>query len=139
MAVPIERMEYAARSFANLWVDSTIEPAGALDQVRQLYRDDAVFISPNPPRISSEFETILHGRDQIMKYHDVCMKRFPAGSARTIAIMFGIDMAIWVYEAKLTNAVMADVLLFDEHGMIETQRVTSAGLQPGEPPGLRHG
>ena len=123
-----KNMEYAARTFANLFVDENVEPKVALDRVRPLYRDDAIFISPNPPKISPEFGMILNGRDEIMKYHQACMELFPAGSAITKDIIFGVNMAIWIYEAKLTNVVMADVLLFDEDGLIETQRVTLAGL-----------
>lgn len=131
MSVSIERMESAARAFANLFDDPDVKQAEALDRVARLYREDATFISPNPPEISLEFGTTLHGRDEIMKYHETCMNLFPAGSARTIDIISGIDMAIWVYQAKLTNVTMADVLLFDENGLIETQRVTSQGALNG--------
>jgi hypothetical protein len=133
MAVSIERMGYVARFFANLFDDPGVEPIAALELVRQHYREDANFISPNPPHISSEFGTTLNGRDEIMKYHEVCMEIFPAGCANTIDIISGLNMAIWVYEAKLTKMVAADVLLFDEEGMIEFQRVTSGGVNPEYP------
>lgn len=129
MAVPIERMEYAAKAFASLWVDNKVQINEARNLVGPLYREDAVFISPNPPLISSEFGKTLNGRDEIMKYHEACMKIYPTRSVSTKHFLFGIDLAIWVYEPIRLNIVMADILLFDEDGLIETQRVTSAGLE----------
>lgn len=127
MAVSTERMEYVAKSFAHLFDDPDVEMAEALEKVRPCYTKDAIFISPNPPYFSPEFGTILNGRDEIMKYHETCMSKFPAGPATTIDIIFGINMAIWFYKGKFTNVNMADVMLFDEDGLIETQRVTSQG------------
>jgi hypothetical protein len=129
MAVSIEKMEHAAKTFAALWVDNKIKLDEARSLVGPLYREDAVFISPNPPLISSEFGTTLNGRDEIMKYHEKCMELYPDRSVTTKHYLFGINLAIWVYEPIRLNVVMADLLFFDEDGLIETQRVTSAGLK----------
>src|SRR5262245_27840534 len=129
MSVTIEKMEYAAKTFASLWVDNKITPNEARNLVGPLYREDAIFISPNPPLISSEFKTTLNGRDEIMKYHEACMRLYPTRSVSTKHFLFGINLALWVYEPIRLKMVMADILLFDRDGLIETQRVTSAGLE----------
>lgn len=54
MPVSIEVMDYAARTFASLWEDNTVQVDEAHRLVAPLYREDAVFISPNPPLISPE-------------------------------------------------------------------------------------
>jgi hypothetical protein len=130
VAAPMDRMEYAAKTFASLWVDDKIRIDEARDLVGPLYREDAVFISPNPPLISAEFGTTLNGRDEIMKYHETCMKVYPTRAVSTKYFLFGINLALWVYEPIRRAIPMADILLFDQDGLIEMQRVTSAGLEP---------
>jgi hypothetical protein len=56
----------AGQTFARLWDDHR------LSEVESLYREDALFISPNPPTISPEFATTLTGRDEILRYLRAC-------------------------------------------------------------------
>ena len=68
MAVSTERLEKVGRIFSTLWDERDLEA------VRPLYREDAVFISPNPPDISEHFgKSRLWGRDCIDRCEFRCI------------------------------------------------------------------
>jgi ketosteroid isomerase-like protein len=118
MAVSTERLEEVGRVFSKLWDERDLEA------VRAMYREDAVFISPNPPGISSEFGTTLEGRDEILRYYEACLKVVPTGAVTTVALLTGIDMAVWVWQAGPVGKG-ADIIMFDDDGLIVRQRVTA--------------
>ena len=92
--------------------------------MRPLYREDAVFISPNPPDISEHFGTTLVGPDEILRYYAACMDVIPAGAVTTVALLTGIDMAVWVWQAGPAGTG-ADIMMFDDEGLIRRQHVTA--------------
>ena len=117
MGASTQRLEEVARTLSRLWDD------GDLDAVRDLYRDDAVFISPTPPNLG-DFGTILHGRAEILRYYAACLEVIPRGAVTTIAVLTGIDMAVWVWDAGPAGTG-ADVVMFDDGGHIVSQHVTT--------------
>ena len=86
MSASTQRLEEVARILSRLWDD------GDLDAVRDLYRDDAVFISPTPPNLG-DFGTILHGRAEIFRYYAACLEVIPRGAVTTIAVLTAINMS----------------------------------------------
>ena len=113
----VERLEAVGATFSNLWDERDLEA------VRGLYRDDAVFVSPNPPAIG-HFGTRLEGRDEIMRYYEACMNVIPPGAVTTVALLTGIDMVAWVWNAGPAGTG-ADIMMFDDGGLIARQHVTS--------------
>lgn len=118
MAVSTQRLQEVGRILTRLWDDRDLE------SVRPLYREDAVFISPNPPGISEEFGTTLEGRDEILRYYAACMAEIPPDGVATVALLTGIDMAVWVWQAGPAGTG-ADIMMFDDEGFIVRQHVTA--------------
>lgn len=120
MAVPTVRLEKVGATFAGLWDERNLEVIGPL------YHEDAVFISPNPPSFSPDFGTSLEGRDEIMRYFRTVLEVVPPGAVTTVALLTGINMVVWVWGGERTGA---DVMLFDDDGLIVRHHVTSP--EPG--------
>lgn len=117
MNTSTERLEGAAAVVSKLWDDRDLDTAYAL------YREDAVFISPNPPNLG-DFGTVLEGRDEIFRFYRACLDVIPPGAVTTIAVLTGINMVVWVWEAGPAGKG-ADVMMFDDQGQIVRQLVTA--------------
>jgi len=117
MSTSTERLEDAAAILSKLWDDRD------LDAAYDLYREDAVFISPNPPNLG-DFGTVLEGRDEIFRFYRACLEAIPRGAVTTIAVLTGINLAVWVWEAGPAG-MGADVIMFDDRGQIVRQLVTA--------------
>jgi hypothetical protein len=117
MTVSTERLLEVGETFAGLWDDAD------LAAVTPLYREDAVFISPNPPAISSEFGTTLTGRDEILRYLGACLEMFGLGAMTTVGIFTGIDMLVLAWRGG--DSFGADVVHLDDDGLIVRHEVTS--------------
>ncbi len=117
MAVAAEHMERVGSTFSKLYDDRDLE------RIRPLYHEDAVFISPSPPGIRPDFETTLVGRDEILRYLEATMETVPPGIMSTVALLIGIDMVVWVWQAPAVKG--ADVMMFDDDGLIIRHHVTA--------------
>lgn len=117
MAVSTDHLLEMGATFARLWDNAD------LDTVAPLYHQDAVFVSPNPPTISTEFGTTLNGRDEILRYLRTCLEMFPSGSMTTVDIFTGINMVVWAWAGRDSRG--ADVMYVDDDGLIVRHHVTS--------------
>lgn len=117
MGVSAVHLEKVGTTFAELWDERN------LDVIGPLYREDAVFISPNPPSFSSDFGTTLAGRDEILRYFRAVLEVIPSGAVTTVALLTGINVVVWVWVGGESTG--ADVLLFDDDGFIVQHHVTA--------------
>jgi len=117
MAISTVHLEKVGTTFAHLW------DARNLDVIGPLYHEDATFISPNPPNFSSDFGTTLVGRDEILRYFRTVLDVIPPGAATTVALLTGINMVVWVWQGGESKG--ADVMLFDDDGLIVRHHVTA--------------
>jgi hypothetical protein len=118
MAISTAHLEKVGTTFAGLWEERD------LDVIGPLYHEDAVFISPNPPNFSSDFSTTLQGRDEILRYLRTTLEVIPSGVVTTTGLFTGINMVVWVW------GVGADVMLFDDDGLIVRHHVTEGNVPP---------
>jgi ketosteroid isomerase-like protein len=118
MGVPTDRLLEVAGVVSRLYDDRDLEA------MHSLYRDDAVFTSPNPPNLTS-FGTVIEGREQIFRYLNATMDFVPPGTVTTVALLGGIDMAVWVWQVESAGVKGADVLFFDDEGLIAQHQVTA--------------
>jgi len=121
MAISTVHLEKVGTTFARLWEQRNLEVIGPL------YHEDATFISPNPPNFSSDFGTTLEGRDEILRYFRRVLEVIPSGAVTTVALLTGINMVVWVWQGGESKG--ADVMLFDDDGLIVRHQVTAP--QPG--------
>ena len=117
MPVSTDHLERVATTFSRFYEDRD------LDAIRPLYHEDAVFISPNPPGIRPDFGTRLAGREQILRYLEATLEVAPPGTMTPTAVLTGIDLAVFVWEAPGVKG--ADVMMFDEDGLIVRHHVTA--------------
>jgi hypothetical protein len=68
---------------------------------------------------------MLQGRDEILRYLRMALEIIPAGVVKTTALFTGINMVVWVWD------VGADVMLFDDDGLIVRHHVTARPPPPG--------
>ena len=107
MPVPTPQLEHIGRIFAEAWVE-----ASDVSQLREIYHDDAVLVSPL-------FPSPIEGREAIMQCFEGLFAGIPQGlSFEILAILPGVDMlnVFW----SLGESWGADTLLLGDDGTIIT-------------------
>ena len=95
-----------------------------MDAIVDMYGEEAVFVSPNPPMISDEFSTRVEGRDALRRCMEgVFAPMAPGTGFTTLEVLAGVDSAVVI--SKLGRSVGVDTLLYDSEGLISTHYDTS--------------
>jgi hypothetical protein len=104
-----------ANEFARTWIDAW--NSRDIRCILPHYSDDIIFSSPFVEEIAGSIDGSVQGRDELGKYFEIALKKFPSLHFDLRAVMLGMDTVTLLYES-VRGLLAGETMVLNAAGQI---------------------